>query len=259
MVVLRHRRVLRRRPEILPDGEDRHPDAAQVVEHRQHFVGLFAEADHDAGLRRDVGPVVPGSVEQLERAGVLSPGPRHAVQTGNRLDVVVQHVGPGVEDRAQRRFHPLEVRDQDLDAAVRYAFPCAADRVGEDAGAAVSQVIAIHGRDDGILQAHALHRFGDARRLRRVELVRPPVRHRAVCARSRADVAEDHEGSGPVVPALADVGTARILADRVELEVLHDALEPEVVLRPGGAYLQPCRLRFTRAHEFERGFDGHFI
>ena len=72
------------------------------------------------------------------------------------------------------------------------------------------------------------------------------MRHGAVGARARADVAEDHERRGAVVPALADVGAVRVFADGVELQLAHDALQPEVVLRPGRAHLQPLGLRRTR-------------
>ena len=100
-------------------------------------------------------------------------------------------------------------------------------------------------------------RFRDARRLRGVELRRPSVRHGAIRARTGADVAEDHERRRAVMPAFADVGAAGVLADRVQPQVLHDALEAEVVLRPRSADLQPLGLRLTRPHEFKRRFDGH--
>ena len=41
------------------------------------------------------------------------------------------------------------------------------------------------------------------------------------------------------------------------LQVLHDALEPEVVLRPGRAHLQPLRLGLAGPDELQGGFDGH--
>src|ERR1051325_3003574 len=94
-------------------------------------------------------------------------------------------------------------------------------------------------------QRHPLDRVRDAGGLGHVELVRLAVRDRAVGARARADVTEDHEGGRAVMPALADVGTARLLADRVELQLLHHALEAQVVLGPRRAYFQPRRLRLA--------------
>ena len=55
------------------------------------------------------------------------------------------------------------------------------------------------------------------------------MRDRAVGAVPRADVAEDHERGGAVLPALADVRAVRFLADGMEVELAHQLLEPEVI------------------------------
>ena len=121
MVVADHRRVLRGRSEVLTDREDPAPDAAQIAEGVEQFAVLFAESDHDAGLGRNVRRVGARSIEQFERARVAAAGARHPVQPRHGLRVVIQHVGPGVEDRVQRRFLSLKIRNQDLEAAVRPA------------------------------------------------------------------------------------------------------------------------------------------
>ena len=54
-----------------------------------------------------------------------------------------------------------------------------------------------------------------AKRLEPVDSAGAPRRDRAEPARACAHVAEDHEGRCAGVPALADVGTARFLADGV--------------------------------------------
>src|SRR4029079_14276773 len=59
--------------------------------------------------------------------------------------------------------------------------------------------------------------------------------------------AEDHERGGAVVPALADVRAIRFLAHRVQPELAHDALEPEIVLRPRRADLEPLGLGHPRS------------
>ena len=78
----------------------------------------------------------------------------------------------------------------------------------------------------------------------------PAVRHRAIRARARADVAEDHEGRGAVVPALADVGAPRFLADGVQAEIAQQVLQPEIVRGSGScAFAEPgglgSRVRIT--------------
>ena len=116
-------------------------------------------------------------------------------------------------------------------------------------------IVAIDRRDDRVLQRHLLDRLADAARLVDVERGRLAVRDRAVGAGARADVAEDHEGGRAVVPALADVRAVRVLADGVELEVAHDAAQPEVVLRPRRAHLQPLGLGLAGLHELQRRFN----
>ena len=63
-------------------------------------------------------------------------------------------------------------------------------------------------------------RRGDARGLLDVVRGRAAVRDRAVGAVTRADVAQDHEGGGAVLPALADVGAMGLFAHGMQLEVL---------------------------------------
>ena len=88
-----------------------------------------------------------------------SPGPRGCGRRtptaappaagGDGLDVVVQHVGPRREDRAQRALVAAAVRDEHLDLGVRPAGPDGLDGGGERAGAAVGQIVAGDGGDDG--------------------------------------------------------------------------------------------------------------
>src|SRR5205085_8069382 len=55
-------------------------------------------------------------------------------------------------------------------------------------------------------------------------------------------VAEDQERRLALLPALVDVRAARLLADGVEVEAAHDALEVAVVRARLGLHLQPGRL-----------------
>jgi hypothetical protein len=170
---------------------------------------------------------------------------------------VVEDVRTGIEHRSQRRLAPLEVRDEDLDAAPRDALAREPDRLGEDERPAVVEVVAVDGGDDRVLQPHPIDRFRDAAWFIDVERRRPPVRDGAVRTGARADVTQDHEGRCAVMPALADVRAMRVLAHGVELQVLHDPLEPEVVLRPRGSDFQPLRLGFARTDELQGNFDSH--
>ena len=85
------------------------------------------------------------------------------------------------------------------------------------------------------------------------------VLHGAEPAGAGADVAEDHERGGAVVPALADVRAVRLFADRVEALLAHQPLQPHVAGRPRGADLQPLGLRRARAQDLDRDRGAHVL
>src|SRR6185436_17807360 len=71
---------------------------------------------------------------------------------------------------------------------------------------------------------------------------RHPGLHVAEAAAAGADVAEDHEGRRPALPALTDVRAVRLLADRVQALPSDLGLEPAVGRATGRRHLQPGRL-----------------
>ena len=80
---------------------------------------------------------------------------------------------------------------------------------------------------------------GDAARLVGVDRQRLARVDQAEAARPGAAVAEDHERRGAIGPALVDVRATGLLAHRVEVEVAHEPLEPEVLVVEAGAHLHP--------------------
>ena len=164
------------------------------------------------------------------------------VQAAHGLDVVVEDLGPRCEHGRERLLlGPEEVRREDLDLR-RGQFPLQrADRRGVVAGAAVGEVVAVDGRDDDVGEPHLRGGLGEPERLERIGR---PVGlagvHVAVPARPRAGVPEDLEGRRPAAPALADVRAARLLADRVQAPLAHEALDLEVArARARRAHLHP--------------------
>ena len=57
-----------------------------------------------------------------------------------------------------------------------------------------------------------------------------------------AHVAEDHERRCAVLPALADVGAMRLLADGMQVERPHQLLEAQIVGAAGCFHFQPAGL-----------------
>ena len=192
------------------------------------------------GQRLGVHPSRVG--QQPERAVVAPARPGQAVEPLGGLEIVVEDVRPGVHHDPERRFRALEVGDEHLDRGLRQPSPDLGDAAGERLGAAVGQVVAVHRGDDHVLQSHPVHRLGQSYRLERVEGRRSAVGDRAVGAVPGADVAQDHESGGLVLPAFADVGTAGLLADGMEVELAHHGLEVRVVRASRGLDLEPGRL-----------------
>ena len=95
-------------------------------------------------------------------------------------------------------------------------------------GAEVGQVVAVHRGHDAMAQSHLVHRVGHAQRLRAVDHLRHAGLHVAEAAPARAGVAQDHERGGAPLPALADVGAVRLLADGVQRLAAHQALDVAV-------------------------------
>src|SRR6185295_8891997 len=102
--------------------------------------------------------------------------------------------------------------------------------------------------DDGVAQSHRLHLVRHPRRLQRVVPGRLAGLHVAEAAATGADVAEDHEGGGTALPALADVGAVGLLADRMEVVLLDRLLQPAVGGATGSRDLEPGRLARAERH-----------
>src|SRR4029077_9817913 len=86
-----------------------------------------------------------------------------------------------------------------------------------------------------------------------VKLNRPARRHRAEATGARAHVAEDHERRGAPVPAIEDVGAARLFADGVKAASLDDLLKVFEILTLAHTNANPFgdrgeRQRLSSAH-----------
>ena len=147
-----------------------------------------------------------------------------------------------VDDDADGFFVALEVRDEHLDLTAGSLAADFVDDHGEGAGSAEDVVVAIDAGDDGELEAERGDGFGDTARLVEVDGVGASFGHGAESAAAGAEIAQHHEGGGPVTPALADVGAVSGLADGVQIQVAGQLLEIVVVIANRSAGLQPVGL-----------------
>ena len=171
------------------------------------------------------------------------------IQAGHDLDVVVEDVGPLGDHLRERHLLALEVGGQDLDQAPRCLPADLADHAHEGARPLVGQVVAVDRGDDRVAQPHARDRARHAGRLERVVPGRPAGLDVAEAAPAGAGVAEDHEGGRTPFPALADVRTGGLLADRVQPLRADQLAQPPVALAAGGGDFEPRRLALPqRAH-----------
>ena len=226
-----HRMVLLRRLQILADGHEVDIGRAQIVHELQDLVPLFAQADHDARLGEDRGIKLLHPLQQPDRMEIARAGPNGQIVRRHGFEIVVEHVGLCRDDDLQRAVLAQEVGRQDFDRRCRRRRADGANNLRKMLGAAVVEIVAVDRGDDDMGQAHLLHRIGDARRLVVVERGRDAGRDVAEGAGARADLAHDHEGGVLLVPALADVGAAGLLADRDQLVRLHDLARVGVTLR----------------------------
>jgi hypothetical protein len=152
---------------------------------------------------------------------------------------VVEDVGGGVEDEIERGVGALKIGDQNLDAALGEAVAKGADGEGEEFGAAIFAVVAIHAGEDGVAEAEGGGGFGDAAGLVVIDREGRAFLHGAEAAAAGADVAQNHESGGAAAPALADVGAGGALADGVEAQIAQERFQLAIVLAGGQALAQP--------------------
>ncbi len=187
-----------------------------------------------------------GARQQLKRVIVAGARADGAIERGHGLEIVVEHVRPRFHHAFERALLAQEVGDQHLDGRCRRRVPDGANGGGEMPGAAVVEIVAVDRGHHHMGKAELGHRVADARGLRRIERRRPARAHIAEGASPRAGVAHDHDGRVALAPALADIGTGRLLA--------HGG---EAVRAQGGARrIESAQAR--RAHADPGGLGQHW-
>ena len=214
--IAQHGQVAIGRLQILPHGN--HFDAvfAHIAHDFAHFVVGFAQADHDAGFGGDVRHHFAVAAQKFQRVFVVRAGACLFVKARVGFQIVVHHVGRVFRQDFQGDVEPAaEIGYEDFNFGVGAGFADFVDAVGKMLCAAVAQVVPVHGGDDDVFQLHGGHGFGKVFGLVFVQFVGTAVPYVAEGAAAGADVAHNHEGSGAVAEAFADVGAGGFFAHGV--------------------------------------------
>ncbi len=130
---------------------------------------------------------------------------------------MVEDLRLGFDHHLQAVFPALEIRDQHFNLAAGGLAADLADGLGENLCATHVVVIPIYAGDNGVLQPQCSHSFSDAPGLVPVQRFRSALGHRTEPAAPGTEIAQQHEGCGLMVPALANVRALRRFTDRMQI------------------------------------------
>ena len=106
----------------------------------------------------------------------MAAGPGESIQSLSGFQVVIQNIGQGRHHKRERALGALEVRDQHLDRGVGPPSADLGDAAGESLRSSVRQVVAVHRRDDNVVETEGPDGVGDAPGFRRIDRPLPAVR-----------------------------------------------------------------------------------
>lgn len=245
------RHVLRNGPvaasglKVLADGGDINVGAGNVVEKPVNLLGRLAQTDHETGLGEGFGTVLFGKTKHVERLLVIGLGPHTPVEAPDGLHVVVKNVRAGIEYPGDGLEVAAKVWGQNFNARVGICQTNLPDGLGKVDGAAIGEFVAIDRSNDDITELHDGGHLGNVPGLVRIELELllggRALGDGAKGTAARAQVTQNHEGSGPAMKALVDVWTAGRLADGVEAALAQIGLQLVDRLEMSTAFPEPLR------------------
>jgi hypothetical protein len=184
---------------------------------------LLAKPDHDSGLGEHGRIEFLHPLQEPDRVEVARAGPHRQIFRRHGLEIVVEDVGPRRDDDFRARRACAGNPASGSRSWCRRA-PCAdrLDHLDEMLRAAIVEIVAVDRGDDDVVEPILATAPGDVARARPRSSARACRSHVAEGAGAGADVAHDHEGGVLLVPALADIRAAGLLAHRDQPVRLHD-------------------------------------
>src|SRR5229473_5413844 len=241
--------------QILSEREDVGTLRGEILHGGEDFVLFFSKTEHQTSFGRNFRMRFLGMAEQFERALIHRALADLPVEARHGFGVVVENIRAHSKNDVQRVPITAKIRNEHFDFAAWNAAANLFDGARKDVRAAIRLIVAVDRSHHRVAQSHFGHSFRHAKRF---FFIRWPDglarRHGAESASACADVPQNHEGRGAVLPALAHVGAARALADRVQIERAHDALQILVALATEKLDAQPIGpgVRARRGHRHRR-------
>ena len=158
---------------------------------------------------------------------------------------MIQHVGIGIQDDPQRLFQTLKVGDKNFDAAIRRQLANGMNGFSEDARAADVIIVAIDAGHHRMLEPQRGHGLSYAAGLFPVDGFGTPLGNGTKSAAARADIAQQHERRGLMIPALANVRALCRFTNRVQAQASRKLFQIVKVISHRSFCPQPLRLRHT--------------
>ena len=93
--------MILRWPQVLPDGQEVAIGAPQVAHGFQNLIAGLAQPDHHARLDRHRRVDLLDPAQQLQRKVVITLGADLWEDASHSLDIVVEDLGPGVDNRGE--------------------------------------------------------------------------------------------------------------------------------------------------------------
>ena len=202
--------MLGRGPQILANRGDLDPNCGKVRQSLFDFVATLPQSHHQAGLGGEARCTATSQDGQTPK--IASRRAYRVLKAGHGLDVVIQDIGPGIQNELEGSHITLDVTDQDFNLRVRLALANGANGLGNRAGATIFKVVTSNTRDDGVGKIQSDHGLSHTGRFGGVERHWLTGVDETETTGSSAPLTIYHEGGCAVLPALEDIRAARLFA-----------------------------------------------
>src|SRR5919106_1352214 len=186
-----------------------------------------------------------GPRKQIEARPIAEAGADARMQAGDGLEVVSEHIGPGLDhpfQRVARSLTPaLEVGNEHLDPAARHRLANGPDRRGPVRARSVVLIVTSDSGHYGELQTHEAHGLGDLGGFLGIEGLRLRRHDVAETTTSSAEIAAQQEGRLARLPTFVDIGTVGLLAHGCKSAFAHYVAQLGEVLALLDFDLEPLR------------------